>query len=162
MRAHSDRVSALIVGGGPVGLTLGLLLGRCGIDCLVVERRLGTSALPRATGVNVRRMEIFRGLGLGEQIRSVSLAGDGVPFLTTTAQKREHLRAPQRQRRQELDRSQSAGRACPSVTPRRGHPSVVRPTRRELTAAALTKLMLTILSLAAGQHCPGHAHDRWR
>ena len=81
MRAHSDRVSALIAGGGPVGLTLGLLLDRRGIDCLVVERRLGTSVLPRATGVNVRSMEIFRGLGLEEQIRSVSLAGDGVPFL---------------------------------------------------------------------------------
>ena len=81
MRAHSDRVSALIAGGGPVGLTVGLLLGRRGIDCLVVERRLGTSVLPRATGVNVRSMEIFRGLGLEEQIRSVSLAGDGVPFL---------------------------------------------------------------------------------
>ena len=35
MRAHSDRVSALIAGGGPVGLTLGLLLDRRGIDCLV-------------------------------------------------------------------------------------------------------------------------------
>ena len=47
----------------------------------MVERRLGTSVLPRATGVNVRSMEIFRGLGPEEEIRSVSLAGDGVPFL---------------------------------------------------------------------------------
>ena len=81
MRAHSDRVSALIAGGGPVGLTVGLLLGRRSTTRQSIPRRLGTSVLPRATGVNVRSMEIFRGLGLEEQIRSVSLAGDGVPFL---------------------------------------------------------------------------------
>lgn len=71
----------LIVGAGPVGLASGLLLGRRGVTCVVVERRSGTSVLPRATGVNVRSMEIFRGLGLEDSIRAVSLAGDGVPFL---------------------------------------------------------------------------------
>ena len=71
----------LVAGGGPVGLTLGVLLGRLGIGCVVAERRSGTSVLPRATGVNVRSMEIFRGLGLEDSIRAVSLAGDGIPFL---------------------------------------------------------------------------------
>ena len=76
-----DQVSVLVAGGGPVGLTLGVLLGRLGIGCVVAERRSGTSLLPRATGVNVRSMEIFRDLGLEDSIRAVSLAGDGIPFL---------------------------------------------------------------------------------
>ena len=76
-----DQATVLVVGGGPVGLALGVLLGRWGIGCVVVERRSGTSVLPRATGINVRSMEIFRGLGLEEPIRAVSLAGDGAPFL---------------------------------------------------------------------------------
>ena len=76
-----DQVSVLVAGGGPVGLTLGVLLGHLGIGCVVAERRSGTSLLPRVTGVNVRSIEIFRGLGLEDSIRAVSLAGDGIPFL---------------------------------------------------------------------------------
>ena len=55
--------------------------GRLGIGWVVVERRSRTSVLPRATGINVHSMEIFRGLGSEEPIREVSLAGDGVTFL---------------------------------------------------------------------------------
>ena len=48
-------------------------------------------------------------------------------------------------------RTESAIRAlCLSMTFRRGHPPWRWPTRREVTAAVLTKMMLTILSLAAG------------
>jgi len=71
----------VVVGAGPVGLTAALLLGRQGLTVLVVERRGGTSVHPRATGVNVRSMEIFRALGLERAIAEVSLVADGVPFL---------------------------------------------------------------------------------
>src|SRR5262249_23202253 len=42
-----------------------LLLARHGVRSAVAERHPGTSILPRATGINVRTMEILRGLGLG-------------------------------------------------------------------------------------------------
>src|SRR3954454_21367799 len=74
-------VNVVVVGAGPVGLTAGLLLARDGVTVLIVERRGGTSVLPRATGVNVRSMEIFRSLGLERAIAAVSLPTDGAPLL---------------------------------------------------------------------------------
>src|SRR3954452_18408294 len=77
----STSVNVVVVGAGPVGLTAGLLLARDGVTVLIVERRGGTSVLPRATGVNVRSMEIFRSLGLERAIAAVSLPADGAPLL---------------------------------------------------------------------------------
>ncbi|MFL5517042.1 MAG: FAD-dependent monooxygenase [Gemmatimonadales bacterium] len=77
----TTSVNVVVVGAGPVGLTAGLLLAREGLTVLIAERREGTSVHPRATGVNVRSMEIFRGLGLEQAIAEVSLSADGVPFL---------------------------------------------------------------------------------
>jgi putative polyketide hydroxylase len=59
----------LIVGGGVVGLCVSLCLSQHGIDCLVVERRAGTSIHPRARSVNSRTMELFRHLGIDGRIR---------------------------------------------------------------------------------------------
>jgi putative polyketide hydroxylase len=77
----TTSVDVVVVGAGPVGLTAGLLLAREGLTVLIAERREGTSVHPRATGVNVRSMEIFRGLGLEGAIAEASLSADGVPFL---------------------------------------------------------------------------------
>jgi 2-polyprenyl-6-methoxyphenol hydroxylase-like FAD-dependent oxidoreductase len=74
-------VNVVVVGAGPVGLTAGLLLARDGVTVLIVERRGGTSVLPRATGVNARSMEIFRSLGLERAIAAVSLSADGGSLL---------------------------------------------------------------------------------
>jgi 2-polyprenyl-6-methoxyphenol hydroxylase-like FAD-dependent oxidoreductase len=37
----------LIVGGGPVGLTLAIDLGQQGIECLLIEKRPEPSVLPK-------------------------------------------------------------------------------------------------------------------
>ncbi len=63
----------LIIGGGPAGLTMASLLGEFGVDCILVERRTAVNPHPRARSVNVRTNEIFRQLGLAEQIDAVSL-----------------------------------------------------------------------------------------
>ncbi len=57
------RVPVLVVGGGPVGLSLGIFLRRHGVDTLVVEKRGSTSFLPRAPGLQARTMELFRAAG---------------------------------------------------------------------------------------------------
>lgn len=61
-------VDVLIVGGGPVGLTARVLLERWGVRTSLVEKRTELSPFPRSRLVNVRSMEIFRGLGLAVPI----------------------------------------------------------------------------------------------
>jgi putative polyketide hydroxylase len=76
-----SHVPVLIVGAGPAGLTTALLLDQHQIPSLVVERRAGVSPLPRATGVNVRTMEIFRGLGIADEVMSKSPDSRGMAFM---------------------------------------------------------------------------------
>ncbi|NAS25920.1 NAD(P)-binding protein [Herbidospora sp. NEAU-GS84] len=67
-RSHHHDV--VVVGAGPAGLVAAAQLARYGLDVLVLDKRAGVSALPRAVGVTVRQMEIFRGWGLEEELRA--------------------------------------------------------------------------------------------
>lgn len=66
-------VPVLIVGGGPVGLTASIYLSHFGIESLLLERHPGTAILPKARGINVRTMEMYRQLGLEDAIRAVAM-----------------------------------------------------------------------------------------
>jgi putative polyketide hydroxylase len=63
------QVPVVVVGGGIVGLTAALALGRHGVPALLVEARPGLSEHPRARGLGGRAMEIFREFGLADDIR---------------------------------------------------------------------------------------------
>lgn len=63
----------LVVGGGPAGLTMSALLGHHGVASVLIERRTGVNPHPRARSVNVRTAEIFRQLGLLQEIEAASL-----------------------------------------------------------------------------------------
>jgi 2-polyprenyl-6-methoxyphenol hydroxylase-like FAD-dependent oxidoreductase len=67
------RTSVLICGGGPVGLTASILLSDLGVPNLLVEKRPSTTQLPRARGMNLRTTEIWRAVGLLDQMRAISL-----------------------------------------------------------------------------------------
>ena len=56
------------VGAGAAGLSLSLLLLQQGVRPLLVERRADVSWYPRARNLNFRTLEVFRGLGLSEEV----------------------------------------------------------------------------------------------
>ncbi|MGF4041951.1 FAD-dependent monooxygenase [Paenarthrobacter nitroguajacolicus] len=70
-----QSVDVVIIGAGPVGLSAAILLGRFGVDTLVVERRTERSRHPRSRAVSCRTMEVFRELGLAEEVRAAALPG---------------------------------------------------------------------------------------
>jgi putative polyketide hydroxylase len=65
-----SEVPVLIVGAGPAGLAAAVTLARYGVACTLVERRCGVSALPRATAISTRSMELLRSWGLEREIRA--------------------------------------------------------------------------------------------
>lgn len=65
--------SVVIIGGGPVGLAMGLLLHRSQIDCVVLEKTSGTTDNPKSRGCWVRTMELFRQWGIEEKVRARGL-----------------------------------------------------------------------------------------
>jgi 2-polyprenyl-6-methoxyphenol hydroxylase-like FAD-dependent oxidoreductase len=76
-------VPVLVVGGGPVGMSLGLLLDRFGVGSLVIDRRWSTSGHPKAHGCSIRTMEHFRQWGIEDAIRAEALP-DGIGGLIIT------------------------------------------------------------------------------
>src|SRR6476661_548864 len=66
----------LVVGAGPGGLATALSAARHGARVLVVERHPGTSTRPRATGINLRTMEIFRAWGVADAVRARAVPVD--------------------------------------------------------------------------------------
>jgi len=65
---RSFDTSVLIVGAGPVGLTLAVELASRGVDVTVTEtRRAGEPPNVKCNQVSARSMEIFRRLGLENQ-----------------------------------------------------------------------------------------------
>ncbi|CAH9148249.1 unnamed protein product [Cuscuta epithymum] len=59
----------LIIGAGPVGLALSVLLTKLGVKCAVLEKNKDFSRHPQAHFINNRSMEVFRKMdGLAEEV----------------------------------------------------------------------------------------------
>lgn len=66
----------LIVGAGPVGLTLAVDLGRRGVRCILLEQKEAPQFLPKMERCNARTMEIYRRMGLAQKIRDAGFPRD--------------------------------------------------------------------------------------
>jgi 2-polyprenyl-6-methoxyphenol hydroxylase-like FAD-dependent oxidoreductase len=80
--------SVLIVGAGPVGITLALDLAKRGVAVTVVETRYrGEPPSPKCNHISARSMEVFRRLGVVQDIRNCGLPADypnDISYRTTT------------------------------------------------------------------------------
>ncbi len=70
------NTDVLVVGAGPVGLTLAVDLGRRGVRCTLIERKAAPQRLPKMERCNARTMEIFRRMGLAGRMRDAGLPAD--------------------------------------------------------------------------------------
>src|SRR5215475_7159224 len=103
---RSTETPVLIVGAGPVGLTLAMDLASRGIDVTMAEtRRASEPPNVKCDQVSARSMEIFRRLGLAEKIRATGLPAeyrnDVSCCVTATGMELSRIKLPSR-----------AGRAC--------------------------------------------------
>jgi 2-polyprenyl-6-methoxyphenol hydroxylase-like FAD-dependent oxidoreductase len=80
----TTSTDVLIAGAGPAGLATAITALRHGARVLVVERRDGTSTVPRATGVSTRTMELFRFWGVAHVVRAGSVDCDPRVAVTQT------------------------------------------------------------------------------
>ncbi|KAH6949642.1 FAD binding domain-containing protein [Ilyonectria sp. MPI-CAGE-AT-0026] len=76
----------LVVGAGVTGLSLAALLSRFGIKTLAIAKHSGTAPAPRAHITNQRTMEVFRDMGIEDQVKAVStpLKSLGSGVMTTS------------------------------------------------------------------------------
>ena len=76
MKHPTQEPRVIVVGAGPVGLTLAIDLGKRGVPVLVVEQKDAPANLPKMERSNARSMEMFRRLGIADRVRAVGLPAD--------------------------------------------------------------------------------------
>lgn len=77
----AERWPVVIIGCGPVGLTLANLLGVHGIRALVLERNAGTADEPRAIAIDAEGLRTMQAAGLYDQVAPDMLLGFDVDYL---------------------------------------------------------------------------------
>ncbi len=75
------NIPVLIVGGGPVGLSMALSLARQNVPSLVVEKHPGRAPHPRARGVSMRTMELFCQWGNINELLKYEFPREAIRFI---------------------------------------------------------------------------------
>lgn len=94
----TKRIPAAIVGGGPVGLALALMLDHHGMRSAVFNSETGTRWHPKGSTQNARTMEHYRRLGFAHELRKLGLppdhSGDVAYFTRFNAHELARLKMP--------------------------------------------------------------------
>jgi 3-(3-hydroxy-phenyl)propionate hydroxylase len=69
-----EFVPVVIVGGGPIGLASGNLLGQAGIETLIIERNMSLSNSPKALSLDDEGLRICQAMGLSDVIHKLLLS----------------------------------------------------------------------------------------
>ncbi|WP_431145495.1 FAD-dependent monooxygenase [Pseudomonas alvandae] len=62
-----NAATVMIVGAGPIGLSLAIMLKQWGVAFRIIEKNAGPSTATKAMAIHSRTLEIFRDLGIAEQ-----------------------------------------------------------------------------------------------
>lgn len=79
------QYDVIVVGAGPVGLTLAIDLGRRGVQCLLIERSPTTLPYPKMDRSNARTMEFYRRIGIADRVRALGYPADNPMDVFLTA-----------------------------------------------------------------------------
>jgi 3-(3-hydroxy-phenyl)propionate hydroxylase len=82
MSAAGLDASVIVVGAGPVGLTLANALGQARINTIVIDREEGTVAEARAVSIDDEALRVMQALGLGPEILKDVVPGYGSHYYT--------------------------------------------------------------------------------
>lgn len=76
----ASRYSVAIVGAGPTGLVFANLLGKAGVDTLLIEANPATVGEPRAVSIDDESLRVVQEIGLIEPVRSEIVSGYGSEY----------------------------------------------------------------------------------
>ena len=79
------QASVVVVGGGPVGLALAATLGKARNPCVLLERCLEPSAIPKGQNLTARSLEHFYYWDCADELRAARLLPPGFPIGGITA-----------------------------------------------------------------------------
>lgn len=80
MNISSQHTKVLIVGAGPSGLMMAAQLLRYGIEPVIIDSKLGPTDHSQALAVQARSMEIYRQIGLVDQVLKEGKPNAGLQF----------------------------------------------------------------------------------
>ncbi len=78
-QAGNGLCEVLVVGAGPVGLSLAIELGLRSVNVQLIERELTRGPQPRAKTLNMRSLEHFRRWGVADAVRAASPVPSSLP-----------------------------------------------------------------------------------
>lgn len=92
---NSARLPVLVVGGGPVGLTVANLLAARGVPLILVERNASTSDEAKAISLDDESLRTLQTAGLADKVLEVVVPGTGTRYYDRKGRPLFHARGPQ-------------------------------------------------------------------
>ncbi|TCO80527.1 3-hydroxyphenylpropionate hydroxylase [Plasticicumulans lactativorans] len=82
MTSSDHHADVVILGAGPVGLTIANYLGQCGVDVLVIEKLDQLIDYPRAIGIDDESLRVLQSVGLIDKVLPHTTPNHWMRFLT--------------------------------------------------------------------------------